>query len=45
MNAFEIAAAALLFGFVPLGIVAVRSRPIAFNARAASKRASPMQTG
>ncbi|TMM13179.1 MAG: hypothetical protein E6F98_06640 [Actinobacteria bacterium] len=28
MNAFEISAAALLFGFVPLGIVAVRSRPI-----------------
>jgi multisubunit Na+/H+ antiporter MnhF subunit len=28
VNAFEIAAAALLFGFLPLGIVAVRSRPI-----------------
>ncbi len=28
MNAFELAAAALLCGYVPLGIVAVRSRPI-----------------
>lgn len=28
MNAFEVAAAALLLGFVPLGIVALRSRPI-----------------
>jgi multisubunit Na+/H+ antiporter MnhF subunit len=28
VNAFTIAATALLFGFVPLGIVALRSRPI-----------------
>ncbi|HEX5246322.1 MAG TPA: monovalent cation/H+ antiporter complex subunit F [Gaiellaceae bacterium] len=28
MNAFEIAATALLFGFVPLGVVAVRTRTI-----------------
>ena len=28
MNAFTIAATALLLGFVPLGIVALRSRPI-----------------
>ena len=28
MNAFEVAATALLLGYVPLGIVAVRSRPI-----------------
>jgi multicomponent Na+:H+ antiporter subunit F len=28
VNAFEVAATALLLGFVPLGIVAVRSRPI-----------------
>lgn len=28
MNAFEVAATALLLGFIPLGIVAVRSRPI-----------------
>lgn len=28
MNAFEIAATALLCGFLPLGLVAVRSRPI-----------------
>ena len=28
MNAFEIAATALLLGYLPLGFVAVRSRPI-----------------
>jgi multisubunit Na+/H+ antiporter MnhF subunit len=28
VNAFEIAAAVLLAGFVPLGTVAVRSRPV-----------------